>query len=244
MNWFSYWFLLFFSIFYFDKIFILCTWSSPPSILSFFFFCDQVVLLVIIIGDSGVGKSNILRRWTDNTFSATGTITVNCEYQSKDFMVHGKVVRVVVWDTAGQERYRSVTRQYYKGANACLAVYSVTDALSFKNLGQWLMELEEVNEEVDIVLVANKIDITERKVSVEEGREWAKRYEFDLFETSAKDGTNCWKAVQFVLQKCYEKYSEKSEEKTVLIDLSSITGLLDEDSGSVDSDDDGDNCGC
>jgi len=131
---------------------------------------------IIIIGDSGVGKTNILSRYIKNSFSFDTRSTVGVEFGAKKLELNGIKVKGQIWDTAGQERYRSITNTYYKGAKGALVVYDISKRDSFDNVNKWVNELRMNGErDVIIVLVGNKSDlVNERVVSIEEGELKAK----------------------------------------------------------------------
>jgi small GTP-binding protein len=129
----------------------------------------DLIFKTVIIGDSGVGKSNLLSRYLNNSFSTELKTTVGVEFGAKKLNIQGKMVKAQIWDTAGQERYRSITSAYYKGAKGGLLVFDLTNEESFNSIDKWLKELkQECESDLVIVLVGNKSDLTEsRKVSFE-----------------------------------------------------------------------------
>lgn len=134
----------------------------------------DLLFKMIIIGDSGVGKTNILSRYTKNTFSSDFRSTVGVEFGAKKIEMHGLKIKNQIWDTAGQERYKSITNTYYKGAKGALVVYDIGQKESFINVRKWINELKmNGDKDVIIVLVGNKCDIESREVSTEEGTELA-----------------------------------------------------------------------
>lgn len=117
------------------------------------FFC-----LVVLIGDSGVGKSNLMSRYTRNEFLHDCKFTIGVEFSTQTIKYDGKVITAQIWDTAGQERYRSVTNAYYRGAVAALVVYDITSRMSFEHIERWLTDLKSHAEnEMVIMLVGNKV---------------------------------------------------------------------------------------
>ena len=144
----------------------------------------DLLFKVIIIGDSGVGKTNILSRYIRNYFSFDTRSTVGVEFGAKKIEVNGFKVKNQIWDTAGQERYRAITNTYYKGAKGALVVYDIAKRDSFENIKRWVNELRmNGDKDVAIVIVGNKSDlIEERVVSKEEGellaRNLGKKYFF------------------------------------------------------------------
>ena len=132
---------------------------------------------IVLIGDSGVGKSNILWRFTNDKFSMESKATLGVEFAAKTLHIGNKTLIAQIWDTAGQERYRSITKAYYKGAVAALIVYDITKQSSFKNIDKWLKELHDHAEcDMAVGLVGNKCDLKEvRSVKTEEATEYAKK---------------------------------------------------------------------
>jgi small GTP-binding protein len=143
----------------------------------------DMIFKVVLIGDSGVGKSNILSRYLKNEFHIDSKATVGVEFGSKRFDIDGFKVKSQIWDTAGQERYKSITNAYYKGAKGALLVYDITRKESFDSVDKWIPDLRtNGDEQVTIILIGNKCDLEEsRVVSVEEGQNKAKLYSKKLF---------------------------------------------------------------
>lgn len=147
------------------------------------------LLKLLFVGDSGVGKSSMLLKFTDNTFNDTFISTIGVDFKIKSITVCDKTVKLQIWDTAGQERFRTITSSYYRGAHAVIIVYDITNRSTFANVDRWLSEIKKYSQDnVLIFLVGNKSDLKERKVSKEEGQDWADRHEVLFFETSAKNG--------------------------------------------------------
>ena len=146
----------------------------------------------IIIGDSSVGKSNILLKYAHNQFKAEYQLTIGVEFGAKNIDINQKTYRIQIWDTAGQENFRSITRAYYKNSVCALVVYDVTNKDSFDNVKAWIEDCKSQSPKtILMVLVRNKIDLeSERAVSKEEGEEFEKVNNMQFFETSAKNGTN------------------------------------------------------
>jgi len=146
----------------------------------------------LVIGNSGVGKSCLLIRFTDDTFSDSYVTTIGVDFKIKTLDIEGKSCKLQIWDTAGQERFRNIISSYYRGAQGIMLVYDITDMESFQNLNTWLIEIEKnASKNVYKILVGNKCDMeNERKVTVEQGKEFAEQYGMQFFETSAKNSTN------------------------------------------------------
>jgi Ras-related protein Rab-1A len=151
---------------------------------------------LLLIGDSGVGKSCLLLRFADDTYTESYITTIGVDFKIRTVEVDGKTIKLQIWDTAGQERFRTITSSYYRGAHGIIVVYDVTDLESFNNVKQWLHEITKyANENVNKLLVGNKSDlINKRSVSFEQGQEFAKSMGIEFVETSAKNATNVEKA--------------------------------------------------
>ncbi len=147
---------------------------------------------IVLIGDSGVGKSNILSRFVSGTFSFESRTTIGVEFASKVIPVDRLRVMAQIWDTAGQEKYRSVTKVYYKGAVGAILVYDITNYESFKSTEKWIKEIREhADQNIIIMLAGNKSDLGyKRAVNTQEGLEYAAKHNMAFMETSALDSTN------------------------------------------------------
>lgn len=149
----------------------------------------------VIIGDSGVGKSNLLLRFADDNFVDSFIATIGVDFRFRTITVDGKIIKVQIWDTAGQERFRSITHAYYRGADGIILCYSVTDRKTFENLDDnWIPNVDRyVNDENQCVrlIIGTKADLEDyREVQTEEGEILAHRHGYEFLETSAKNGTN------------------------------------------------------
>ena len=129
----------------------------------------ELLYKVIIIGDTCVGKSNILSRYLKDEFREDSKSTVGVELGTKFVKIKGTGAKLQIWDTAGQERYRSITSSYYKGSHGCFIVYDITSETSFENVDKWFEQAQkEASKDVSIILVGNKCDLeNEKKVSKE-----------------------------------------------------------------------------
>ncbi|OQR70171.1 ras-related protein Rab-35-like [Tropilaelaps mercedesae] len=138
-----------------------------------------------------VGKSSLLLRFADNTFSGNYITTIGVDFKIRTLEVDGERVKLQIWDTAGQERFRTITSTYYRGTHGVVVVYDVTNGESFANVKRWLHEIDQNCDVVNRILVGNKNDDPQRKVVVtEDAQAFADRMNIKLFETSAKDNLN------------------------------------------------------
>jgi Ras-related protein Rab-35 len=146
---------------------------------------------LLIIGDSGVGKSSLLLRFSDNTFTPSYITTIGVDFKIRTININGIRIKLQIWDTAGQERFRTITSTYYRGTHGVIVVYDVTNAETFSNVKRWLQEIEANCDSVQRVLVGNKCEDSANRVVVEEdARKLANAINVDYFETSAKDNVN------------------------------------------------------
>ena len=162
---------------------------------------------LLLIGDSGVGKSCLLLRFADDTYSDSYISTIGVDFKIRTLELDGKTVKLQIWDTAGQERFRTITSSYYRGANGIAIVYDVTDMESFNNVKHWNAEIDRyASEGVTKILIGNKSDMTDKKVvSVEAAKELADSLKMEFLETSAKDASNVTKAFEVMAAKIKEK---------------------------------------
>ena len=136
---------------------------------------DEQLSLVVLIGDSGVGKSNLLSRFTRNEFNLDSKSTIGVEFATRSIQVDAKTIKAQIWDTAGQERYRAITSAYYRGAVGALLVYDISKHATYENVQRWLKELRDhADANIVIMLVGNKSDLRHlRAVSTDEAKAFA-----------------------------------------------------------------------
>ncbi len=171
----------------------------------------ELLYKILLLGDTSVGKTCFLMRYTDNTFQEIHMSTIGLDYKLKNVQLEdGKFVKIQIWDTAGQDRFRSITKNYYKGAHGIILLYDITDRKSYDNVKTWVEQIrEEVSEKVSIILVGNKIDDVEgRKVKTEEGEKLAKEIGLSFFECSAKTGENIDSIFNELVKKTVEAYTK------------------------------------
>jgi len=151
---------------------------------------------LLLIGDSGVGKSCLLLRFADDTYTESYISTIGVDFKIRTIELDGKTIKLQIWDTAGQERFRTITSSYYRGAHGIIVVYDVTDLESYNNVKQWLHEIDRYAcENVNKLLVGNKSDLQgKRAVDTKDAAEFADSLGIEFLETSAKNATNVEKA--------------------------------------------------
>jgi len=165
---------------------------------------------LLLIGDSGVGKSSLLLRFADNTFTESFISTIGVDFKIRTIDVNGKTVKLQIWDTAGQERFRTITSSYYRGAHGIIVVYDITNAETFNNVQKWLQEIERYAcDTVHKLLIGNKCDlVNDRKISTEDAREFADQFNLVFLESSAKDSTNVEEAFTRMAKSIMEKMED------------------------------------
>ena len=138
----------------------------------------DMIFKILLIGDSYVGKTNMLSRYLKNEFFPNSKATVGVEFGSKRFEIEEYVIKAQIWDTAGQERYKAITNAYYKGAKGALLVYDITRKETFESVDKWIPDLKKNgDEQVTIMLIGNKCDLeSQRQVSREAGENKAKEF--------------------------------------------------------------------
>mmetsp|Transcript_71276 Transcript_71276/g.82919 ORF Transcript_71276/g.82919 Transcript_71276/m.82919 type:complete len:215 (-) Transcript_71276:48-692(-) len=167
---------------------------------------------IVLIGDSGVGKSNLMSRFTKNEFVLESKATIGVEYATTSLITDNKIIKAQVWDTAGQERYRAITSAYYRGAVGALLVYDITKQSSFENAIKWLKELRDNAEpHIVVILVGNKSDLKHlREVKEEEAAAFAERNGLAFCETSALNASNVETAFTRVITEIYTLLNRRS----------------------------------
>ena len=181
----------------------------------------DMIFKIVLIGDTSVGKTNILSKYLSDEFDPDSKATVGVEFGTKNFKIENNIVKVQIWDTAGQERYRSITNAYYKGAKGSLLVYDITNKKSFENLDRWISDLKTNGDSnISIVLLGNKSDLENlRQISTEEGKQKAEFYKFAFMETSALNGHNIEKAFDELISDVYKNHKELFE-KSAKVEIS------------------------
>ena len=147
---------------------------------------------LLLIGNSGVGKSCLLLRFSDDTYSNDYISTIGVDFKIKTVELDGKTVKLQIWDTAGQERFRTITSSYYRGSHGIIIVYDITDQDSFNGVKMWLQEIDRyATSTVLKLLVGNKCDLTDKRVvEFDVAKEFAEANAMPFLETSALDSTN------------------------------------------------------
>ncbi len=162
---------------------------------------------ILTIGESGVGKTCILRRFVENKFLKTHLATIGIDFRTKVIHVCGKDIKLKIWDTAGQERYHNITTQIFKGSDGIILVYDVNEEITFSKIRDWIEQIKSniCENEITLVLVGNKCDIEQRVISKEQGQEMADSLKINYFETSALNGTGINEAFEGLTKEIMKK---------------------------------------
>ena len=177
---------------------------------------SNYVFKVLLLGDSTVGKTCFLMRFTENTFQEIHMSTIGLDYRFKKMPVDdGKEATVQIWDTAGQDRFRAITKNYYKGAHGIILIYEDKKQKTFENVRNWVTQIREnASEKAIIYIVGNKIDDKQNKVvTKEDGEKMAKEFDLKFFEASAKEDINIAPTFEALVKDIY-KVNGNSEEGT------------------------------
>ena len=169
----------------------------------------EMMIKVILIGDSGVGKTNIMSKFLKNQFLEDSKATVGVEFGSKLFIQQGHKIKAQIWDTAGQEKYKAITSAYYKGSKGALVIYDITQKETFANIEKWVNDLKcKGDPKITVIIIGNKNDLEEkRQISKEQGEEKAKSFGCAFLETSAFSGDNIEKAFEMMVKEIYDKFT-------------------------------------
>ena len=182
-----------------------------------YFFCFKIInpeycFKAVVSGNSGVGKTSIVRYEVHNQFEQDNTATLVFEHYSKNYEICEKIIRIQIWDTCGNETYEEIMKNFYRSALCIFVVFSLDDENSFLNLDKWITDIKNINENESpiIVLIGNKKDIeSERQITKEEIEKYCKKKEIDTyFETSAKTGEGIHELFKEVIRKLYIKFIE------------------------------------
>lgn len=159
---------------------------------------------ILILGDSKVGKSCFLTRYADNTYKEDYLSTIGMDYKIKNYELEdGRIIKLYIWDTAGQDKFRSITSNFYKGADGIILIYDITDRKTFNSVRNWINNIqEEAPDKVALVLAGNKVDDEKnREVQESQGKKIADEYSLPFFECSAKSDINVTQTFDALIKK-------------------------------------------
>ena len=191
---------------------------------------EDLKFKIILLGDSGVGKTNLISRYISNSFDENTRATIGVEFFCKNFRINKKrTIKVEIWDTAGQERYKAITSVYYKGAKGAFIVYDITSRKTFENIDKWIGEIKErTTDDVKLIIIGNKTDLNnEREVKSEEALIKYQDMDIPLIETSALEDTNVNEAFINLIKIVYKDIARKEIEERKSISDNKISQGID-----------------
>ena len=197
----------------------------------------DILFKIILVGDTSVGKTNIISKYLKNLFQEDFSATIGVEFSHKQFLIDNHKIKAQIWDTAGQERYKAITKAYYKGAKGAFIVYDIANKKTFDDIEKWISDLRTNSDEnLSIILIGNKTDLNDkREVTTEEGKNKAELYKFAFIETSAFNGNNIEKAFNELITDVYKKNHEFFEKK-VKIEINKENKTIELDKGENEND--------
>ena len=176
------------------------------------------IFKIVLIGDTCVGKSCILVRFSDDVFVENYVTTIGVDFRFKTMIVKNKIAKIQIWDTAGQERYRSITSAYYRGAAAIIICCDSTNKESFYNVNNWIDEISKyTDKDVDKLVLMNKCDLVEeRQIDKNDISKFEKESGLKVMEVSAKTGNGVDKAFEYIIEKLIDKNEKKNNNTMTL----------------------------
>jgi Ras-related protein Rab-1A len=182
----------------------------------------------LLIGDSGVGKSSLLLRFADDTYTESYISTIGVDFKIRTIDIDSKIIKLQIWDTAGQERFRTITNSYYRGAHGIIIVYDVTDRESYENIKIWLAEIDKyAKDDVCKLLVGNKSDLVlKREIDTSEAKEYADSLGIEYIETSAKNSINIQKPFEDLARLVRDKMVSLSDSRSKVDIFNTTPGII------------------
>jgi small GTP-binding protein len=176
---------------------------------------DEYVIKILTLGDSGVGKTSIIQKFINEKFNQSMLSTIGVDFQSKVIIIDNIKVKLKIWDTTGQERFKTLTSQYYNGADGALLIFDITSKMTFDRISFWMNELNEKKKlnELGLLLIGNKIDLNDKRtVDKEEAEIFARENNINYYETSASKNININNVINDIAKQCLN-IIKKNEER-------------------------------
>ena len=173
----------------------------------------KLSLKILLIGDSQVGKTSLLLKYTEHIFPEEHIATIGVEYKDKFIIRDNFNIRLQIWDTAGQERFHSITKNIYRNANGVLFVYDITNQESFNNIKNWIKDLQNVGNDIKSAIIGNKLDLeSNRVITREEIEEISNEHNMPFLETSARENINVNEGFDLIVN---ELFKDKTQEQII-----------------------------
>lgn len=176
------------------------------------------IIKLVLLGDPSVGKTCYFMRYSSDQFTPDHLTTIGVDYYLNEVEVDEKTkIHIQLWDTAGQERFRTITKNYIKGAQGILLVYDITNRKSYENLAVWMKQIHDIAiDNIQTLLIGNKCDLKDkRQVSIEEGKAKANEFGIDYYEISAKENKNIVEVLNILAKRTYKEYLQAKEKETI-----------------------------
>lgn len=204
------------------------------------------MLKIILLGDSGVGKTSLMRQFVSGKFESRYKATIGADFFTHEEVIDGRPVNLQIWDTAGQERFQSLGSAFYRGADACMIVFDITSSESFSHITTWLQEFTLQAGQKDMVLIGNKADVQDRRQVYNRGiQQWCtEQGDMPYFETSAKQNTHVAAAFRAVATSAFRAKTAKQGGEEAPVMAGSVKSLKKEDPPNGQSDQDKKKCAC
>ena len=177
----------------------------------------DIKLKIMVLGESMVGKTSLITRYTNDKFGGRYLCTVGIDFQKKKIEKNGKRVLLQIWDTAGQERFRNVTKNYFQASQGFVLAYDINNKESFEKVQYWVEEIKaNAEEKIKCILIGTKCDLDKREVSEEEGQNLGQKYGYKFLETSAKENININETFETLVSEIMDNFKENGRQSLTL----------------------------
>ena len=177
----------------------------------------DIKLKIMVLGESMVGKTSLITRYTNDKFGGRYLCTVGIDFQKKKIEKNGKRVLLQIWDTAGQERFRNVTKNYFQASQGFILAYDLNNKESFEKVQYWVEEIKSnAEEKIKCILIGTKCDLDKREVSEEEGQNLGQKYGYKFLETSAKENININETFETLVSEIMDNFKENGRQSLTL----------------------------
>ncbi|XP_048203519.1 ras-related protein Rab-23 [Perognathus longimembris pacificus] len=193
----------------------------------------EVAIKLVVVGNGAVGKSSMIQRYCKGVFTKDYKKTIGVDFLERQIQVNDEDVRLMLWDTAGQEEFDAITKAYYRGAQACVLVFSTVDRESFEAVSSWREKVVAEVGDIPTVLVQNKIDLLDDScIKKEEAEALAKRLKLRFYRTSVKEDLNVTEVFKYLAEKYLQKLKQVPEDPELIHSSSNKIGVFGTSGGS------------